>query len=542
MDCLLSHLLTRSATRHPDREAVRMDGRGLTYAELDHMTHRVARALLDRGIQRGDRVGIYVHKSFASVISIFGILKAGAVYVPLDPNAPARRLAYIARDCGLKALLTSPSKLGALTELATEGTPTRLALLTSPANPSDPPLPSDWEIVSWESIQSLDTSPLNPYPAIETDLAYILYTSGSTGAPKGVMISHRTIFTFLQWCQATFAITHEDRVTSQAPLHFDLSTFDIYATLQAGATIILVGEQLTALPVKLVALLQDEQITITYLVPSILSLMLNYGSMAKHDLSRLRCVLFAGEVFPMKYLRRLVHTIPHATFYNLYGPTETNVCTYYQVTPEDVAPERGDAPVPIGRACENVEVFALDDQGHRIVEPGIEGELWARGSCVAQGYWGDPGKTARAFVQNPLQSLYPDPAYRTGDIVTLAPDRLNWLYVGRRDHMVKCRGYRIELGEIETALYRHDKVKEAAVIAIPDDLLGNRLRAFVVPAEGATLTGKELEAFCAHQVPKYMVPERIQLCAQLPKTSTGKVDRTALFTFATQPPATKNPP
>lgn len=542
MQCLLSHLLTRSAARHPDRDAVRIDGQGLTYAELDRLTHRVARALRDRGIERGDRVGIYVHKSFASVISVFGILKAGAVYVPLDPNAPARRLAYIARDCGLKALLTAPSQLAALTDLAAEGAPTRLALLISPSDPAAPSAPPDWDIVTWETLQSLDDAAVEEYPAIETDLAYILYTSGSTGAPKGVMISHRTIFTFLEWCQTTFAMTHEDRVTSQAPLHFDLSTFDLYATIQAGGTIILVGEHLAALPVKLVALLQDEQVTITYLVPSILSLMLNYGSMAKHDLSRLRCVLFAGEVFPMKYLRRLVQTLPHAAFYNLYGPTETNVCTYYRVAPDDVAPERGDVPVPIGRAIENVEVFALDDQGHRIVEPGIEGELWARGSCVAQGYWGDPEKTARSFVQSPLQSLYPDPAYRTGDIVTLAPDRRNWLYVGRRDHMVKCRGYRIELGEIETALYRHDQVKEAAVIAIPDDLLGNRLRAYAVLADGATLTGKELESFCAGHVPKYMVPERIEICSELPKTSTGKVDRTALIAFATQrPPAPGRP-
>jgi acyl-coenzyme A synthetase/AMP-(fatty) acid ligase len=257
--------------------------------------------------------------------------------------------------------------------------------------------------------------------------------------------------------------------------------------------------------------------------------MVTYGRLDTHDLSSLRAVLFAGEVFPMKYLRRLVAAIPHAGFYNLYGPTETNVCTYYRVQPDDVTPARGDHPLPIGRACENMEVFAVNEQGELVTEPGQEGELWARGSCVAQGYWGDREKTARSFVQNPFQPFYHDVAYRTGDIVTLAPDQTNWIYVGRRDHMIKSRGYRVELGEVESALYKHENVKEAAVVAIPDELLGNRIRAFVVPLESSALTPKELEVFCGRQLPKYMVPERIEFRDVLPKTSSGKIDRTALL-------------
>ncbi len=505
-----------------------MEGRALTYEQLDHLTNQVARALRSAGVQRGDRVGIYVHKSPASIISIFGILKTGAAYVPLDPNAPAKRLAYITRDCGIKVLLTASAKLKALADFFVEGTPLQTVLLTDETGDAPAELPPPARLVTWAEIIAQADAALEANPAIETDLAYILYTSGSTGAPKGVMISHRTIFTFVNWCRDTFRLTADDRMTSHAPLHFDLSTFDIYATIQAGATLVLVGENLSALPVQLAALLQNERITITYLVPSILSLMVNYGNLGKHDLSRLRAVLFAGEVFPMKYLRRLVAAIPHAAYYNLYGPTETNVCTYYQVQPDDVRPERGDQPVPIGQACGNIEVFAVNEAGERVTEPGREGELWARGSCVAQGYWGDREKTARSFVQNPFQPLYPDLAYRTGDIVTLAPDRKNWIYVGRRDHMIKTRGYRVELGEIENALYRHEDVKEAAVIAIPDDILGNRLKAFVVLAPGSTLTPKALETFCGQAVPKYMVPEKIEFCQVMPKTSSGKIDRTVL--------------
>ncbi len=528
MEYLLHHLLANSARRDPSREAVRMDGKALTYGELDEITNRLAQTLRAAGVRRGDRVGIYVHKSIASVISVFAISKAGAAYVPLDPNAPVKRLAYIARDCSVNVLLTSPAKIAALAEFAAEEAPIRTVILMEGLGTLPAEVPDTCALIPWEQVTQAESTPPSVPEAIETDLAYILYTSGSTGSPKGVTISHRTVFTFIDWAFETFRMTPEDRVTSQAPLHFDLSTFDLYATAKAGATLVLVGERLAALPVQLAALLQNERITITYLVPSILSFMVNYGKLDAHDTSRLRIVLFAGEVFPIKYLRRLVAAIPQAEYYNLYGPTETNVCTYYKVLPGDLEPDR-EKPLPIGIACENIEAFAVNDQGQLVTRPDQEGELWVRGSCVAQGYWGDPAKTSKAFVPNPYQTGFAEIAYRTGDIVTLAPDLRNWLYVGRRDHMIKSRGYRIELGEIESAMYRHDQVKEAAIIAIPDDLIGNRIRAYVVLAEHASLTAKELEVFCARHVPKYMVPESVTLMEALPKTSSGKIDRQSLL-------------
>lgn len=527
MAYLLHHLLIESAARVPNKEAVRFEGRELTYQDLDVLTNQVAQTLRAAGVQRGDRVGIYLHKSIASIVSLFGILKAGGVYVPLDPNAPVKRLAYIARNCDIKVLLTSTEKLGTLPQFFAEGVPLETVVLSDNREPEAIALPETVRLISWDDVRAQEGEALPQNGTIETDLAYILYTSGSTGDPKGVMISHRTIFTFINWCYETFQMTQDDRVTSHAPLHFDLSTFDIYVTIKAGGTIVLVPEKLSIFPIRLVRLLQDEGITVTYLVPSVLSLMVNYGKLDAHNLSSLRTILFAGEVFPIKYLRRLVAAIPHADYYNLYGPTETNVCTYYKVQPKDLDPERTQ-PVPIGVACENIEVFAVGEHGQRVTEPGQEGELWARGSCVAQGYWGDRDRTAQTFVLNPFQQNFDEVAYRTGDIVTLDDDGVNWVYVGRRDHMIKSRGYRIELGEIETVLYSHEAVKEAAVVAVPDDLVGNRIKAFVVASNQNGLTVTDLEAFCGQRLPRYMLPEAIEFRDELPKTSNGKVNRQLL--------------
>jgi amino acid adenylation domain-containing protein len=523
---LLQHILRQGAARSPDHVAVRFGDREWTYAELDRRSSQLARTLRELSVRRGDRVGIYLHKSLASVLSVFGILKAGGVYVPLDASAPAARLAYITRNCDIRVIVTSVECAAELEALLREETAVQAVVLTDARSPGAP-LPGAGRVVAWDEVARGDVSPLVDDGTIETDLAYILYTSGSTGEPKGVMISHRTIFTFLRWAVDTFRMGPDDRVTSHAPLHFDLSTLDIFATLLAGGTVVLVPEGLSMFPVRLVKLLQDERITLTYLVPSVLTLMVSYGRLDAHDLSALRTILFAGEVFPIKYLRKLAAKVPHVELYNLYGPTETNVCTYYKVGPEDLDPER-QQPVPIGRACENTEVFAVDESGQRVDEPGREGELWVRGSTVAQGYWGDRPKTAEVFVTNPLQPHPPEVAYRTGDLVCLEADRVNWRFLGRRDHMVKSRGYRIELGEIEAALYSHAGVREAVAVAVPDELLGSRIKAYVVRWGDNGVSAADLDAHCRERLPRYMVPEILEFLKDLPKTSSGKVDRSLL--------------
>lgn len=532
MAYLLPHLLTESADRFPNNEAIRFQGEGMTYIELDQQTNQIACALQTAGVKRGDRVGIFVHKSLQTVMSVFGIMKAGGVYVPLDPNAPAKRHAYISRNCDIKVVLTAANKINVLPEFYEEGTPIQSIIMLDSEEHELVELPDNVSIVSWDEVQKHPTIPVEDPGTIETDLAYILYTSGSTGTPKGVMIAHKTIFTFVNWCVERFGMSEADRVTSHAPIHFDLSTFDMYATIKAGGTVVLVPEKLSVFPTQLVKMLQDEEITMTYMVPSILSMMVNYGKISKYNLSKLRAILFAGEVFPIKYLRKLVEAIPHVDYFNLYGPTETNVCTYYEVQPKDLA-EDVDHPVPIGKACENMEVFAVDKDNNIVTEPGVEGELWARGHCVAQGYWADPEKTAKGFVPNEHNPHFFEMAYKTGDIVVLDEDRINYRYVGRRDHMVKSRGYRIELGEIESALYGHKGIKETAVVAIPDDIVGNRIKAFVVLNDNTNgLDAKTLQAHVGSRLPHYMVPEKIEIWdEELPKTSTGKINRPHLVSL-----------
>jgi amino acid adenylation domain-containing protein len=362
-------------------------------------------------------------------------------------------------------------------------------------------------------------------PAIETDPAYLLYTSGSTGKPKGVIITHRNALTFVDWGVATFGITTDDRLSNHAPLHFDLSVFDIYAALQCGATVVMVPDQIALFPGELARWIRDRNISVWYSVPSALVRMLLHGGMRQVSYPRLRILLFAGEVFPMKFLRDVMHLLPHTRFANLYGPTETNVCTYY-VVPHDLDPDA--TAIPVGAACANTEVFAVDEND-RIVEAGQEGELVVRGPAVMAGYWDLPERTSQSLVRNRLQEAFEDKLYRTGDIVRQSPDG-NYVFVGRRDHMVKSRGYRIELGEIEQVLLRHDDVREAVVIPLPDEEVGARLMAFAHPHPDRTVGAEELRAFCLVHLPHYMVPEAFFVREELPKTSTGKTDRQALLT------------
>jgi len=528
MAYLLQHLLAESAARRPRLPALASGQRLLSYEELDRLSNQVARALLAQGVTPGDRVGILVPKSAASVVAAFGALKAGACYVPLDPKSPAARLSTIMRDSGVAVVLADAGTVRQIGAMAAGVPHLRSVVVAGPrwdlADPAGA-LPAGPAVVPWEAVLAEPDGPLAGDRAIETDLAYILYTSGSTGTPKGVMISHRASLTFVDWAAARAGLTDQDRVCSPAPLHFDLSVFDVFATCRVGACMVVLPDMTSMFPPRLAEWMARERISVWYSVPSILTMLVTYGNVRAFDLSRLRAVIFAGEVFPAKHLTRLMAELPTARYFNWYGPTETNVCTSFEVAVAARGALAG--PVPIGKACANMDVFAITGDGRRLSRPGEEGELYVRGPGLMRGYWGQPDKTLQVLVRNPLQEAYDEPVYRTGDLVSVDADG-NYLFLGRRDGMVKTRGYRVELGEVEAALYEHHAIREAVVVPVPDELLGSRLRA-VITVDGADgVTRQDVLEHCKRRLPGYMVPDVVEFRQVLPRTSTGKVDRAQL--------------
>jgi amino acid adenylation domain-containing protein len=521
MDHLLHELLRRSAGSHPDRTAVEHGDRSLTYAELEDRSNRTANLLTDLGVSKGDRVGLYLDKSIESIVGLYGAMRCGAAYVPLDPRAPVARLAYIAANCGLRVLISGAEKAESWGKLVEHGAPLEAIVVANAADLGPEVSLTGVKLLTARDVDAQEAAA----PAIrlsEDDLAYILYTSGSTGNPKGVMLSHLNALAFVRWTVDRFGVTEQDRLSNHAPLQFDLSVFDLYAAAAAGAAVVLVPPDMSVFPVQIRNFIDERRITVWYSVPSILSMLTLRGGLEPGALPGLRTILFAGEVFPTKYLRQLMAQLPHVGFFNLYGPTETNVCTYF---PVERLPEPANESIPIGRAIDGVEVFAVTDDGRR-AGPGEDGELYVHGPTVMRGYWGDAERTSRALVRDPTRR-FRDPVYRTGDLVRQKANG-DYKLLGRRDHQIKSRGYRIELGDIETAILAHPDVLECAVIAVPDPLVTNRIRAHVVARND--LSQKDLQQFCADRIPQYMVPEHIELVPALPRTSTGKVDRQALQT------------
>lgn len=516
---VLHQWLDDSAQAHPNHTAVEEPGNGaITYQDLATLSDQLRDRLHQVGVRPGDRVGIYMRKSIDAVASIFGILKTGAAYVPVDPGAPAARNAYILNDCSVTAVIvekrfeqrlrveSGPSDtIPHWLLLAGTGGGTFLREAVEQEQQKDP---------------ALVTETIIPSP---DDLAYILYTSGSTGTPKGVMLSHRNATSFVDWCSETFAPHAQDRVSSHAPFHFDLSILDIYLAMKHGATLVLIDEDVGKAPARLAPLMAEKKISIWYSTPSILSLLAQYGKMEQYDYSALRTVLFAGEVFPVKHLRALKNLLPQPRYFNLYGPTETNVCTFYEIPAE--IPEERTEPFPIGRACSHLQTTVFDESGHE-VPTGQEGELCVSGAGVMHGYWNLPEQTARAFLEDPSGRRW----YKTGDIVMEGADG-NYIFLGRRDRMVKKRGYRVELGEIEAGLYRHPAIKEAAAIAVSDEENGVRIKTFLSCHEGQRPSLIELKRFCAENLPSYMVPDLFSFLETLPKTSTDKIDYQTLKTM-----------
>lgn len=522
----LSQLLDNATARRPDHTAVADEqGRSLSYSALQRGAERLAARLARWGVSRGDRVGLWLPKSLEAVTAIHGVLRSGAAYIPVDPTGPAVRAAGIFSASGVKAVVVAAPLATALRETwAGPGPLPRLILvetrepMSTEANQPLPSLRTSMEPGDawWNDIMTDDApAPLTP-ERVTDDLAYILFTSGSTGQPKGVMLSHRNAFTFLDWCQHALGPWDDgDRFSSHAPFHFDLSVFDLFVCCRNAATLVVIGESLAKEPAMLGDFLRSRGISVWYSAPSILALLTEHGELDRQDYTAPRLVLFAGEVFPIRPLRQLRQLWPHARFWNLYGPTETNVCTAHRI-PDSIPEDRSD-PYPIGTVCPPLQARLVDEEG-RDVPVGTIGELVIAGPGVTRGYFGQPELTARAF----LSDSDGRPWYRTGDLVV--DDGTGcYQFHGRRDRMVKKRGYRIELGEIESALYRHGGVDRAAVVASADDI-GVSISAFVALKPDQKKSIIAMKRHCTTYLPHYMVPDTITFLNSLPATSTDKVD------------------
>ena len=515
----LSDYLSHWAEKEPEAPAVEFQGESMTYGELDRRSSALARALLHGGVVSGDRVGLWLGKSIESVIAIYGILKAGAAYVPIDPSAPFKRAGHILSRCDVACVIAQNDRVAWLRE----NLPCRIVSVGPAADrPGD-----DGSVIDWE--QALTTAPAEGAGEPLVDLhspAFILHTSGSKGVPKGVVLSHGNARAFVEWTVGEFGISPADRVSSHAPLHFDLSVLDLFATCSAGGCVVLVPESQVGLGGVLNRFVVERRITVWYSVPGALTRMLAAKNGPLLAESSLRVVLFAGETFPITQLRRLHTLVPTVDFYNLYGPTETNVCVFHRVRASDVAPDRRQ-PVPIGRPCPYAVTFVVDRSGRPLEQrPGRSGELCVAGDSVMRGYWRDDELTAAKTVLIPRDGAEPLRAYRTGDLVRLDDD-LNYVFRGREDDMVKIRGHRVEMGEIEAVLSAADNVREAACVAVGDGPDERTVEAYVVP-EADPLDVSLVRRHCLAELPRYMVPERFHVITALPLTRTGKVDRRGL--------------
>ena len=505
MSTTLYHLLQQAASRFGDRPAVKIGEELINYRQLLERSDRTASMLAGLGAEPGRRVAFSFNKSIDAIVALFALIRTGATYVPLDPAWPVERCAMICEDADI-ALWVGTS--------APKGIDGIKTAVTSRAEEGAIPLS-----------QASDHKPATASVAMpKRDIANILFTSGSTGRPKGVEITTESLLHFSKWVVDEFGLLETDRVANHAPYNFDLSTLDIFAAVRTGALMIPVPERLKMFPYQMAKFIAAERITVWYSVPSALIMMQLRGKLTEHDLSALRIVFFAGEIMPKPALQAIAKEIPHATYANLYGPTETNACTCRRVSPDDLSVE---SPLPIGRAIADTRLWFLDESGnaHKLGNSSIQsGELLVAGPTVTAGYHGDAELTSRRLIPAPDGRGM---AYRTGDRVHLGPDG-ELMFDGRMDRMIKCRGHRIEPGEIEAALASHTAVLEAAVIPLPDPVFGNRIKACIAPREGASLSESDLIAHCRDRLPSYMLPDVWQFYPSLPRTDREKVNLQAL--------------
>jgi len=502
----LQDWVQEQAERRGAAVAVRLREYVLSYAELNARSTQLAHALRDRGCGGGDRVCLLMPKSPQAIVAMLAIYKAGCVYVPLDCESPAARLALIIQSSRPALVLAAESALNRLDELRASDTEAHL-----------PP------VLMADDLQALDVWPSTPLEVqAPVEAAHILFTSGSTGVPKGVVVTHASVIAFIEWSNNYFGINASDKLPGHSPLHFDLSVFDIFAAFAGGAELHLVPDDLKMRPDRLAEWIRQSRLTQWFSVPAVFTFMAKFDVLQRPDFPDLRRVIWCGEVLPVASLVYWMQHVPQASFTNLYGPTETAIASSFHTVDHCPCPDADD--IPIGKACAGERLLILDAD-HHPTPPGETGDLYISGVGLSPGYWENDKANLAAFFE---QGSSGTRIYRTGDLARVDNSGI-YHYVGRSDSQVKCRGYRVELGEIEAALNRIEELHESAVVAVPSSGFdGVTLCCSYVAGGAFELSVVMLKKRLGAMLPQYMIPGRWQSVASLPRNGTGKIDRQQL--------------
>jgi acyl-CoA ligase (AMP-forming) (exosortase A-associated) len=517
MDFLLHHMLRSSAERYPEKEALAHGAQRLTYREVAAASNGLAHGLRMAGVERGDRVGILLEPSVAQVISIFGVSQADAAFVPINHVLFPEQVGHIIADCRMKGLITTREKLDSLRPFI--GTSFNLSFIV--VVDGDGSEEHDAVMLHrFEDLCAFDAA-TQVNRCIDKDLAAILYTSGSTGKPKGVMLSHGQIMAGASIVSSYLGITNNERILAVLPFTFDAGLNQLMTAFQQGGSIVLTNFSFAR---QIVQILDAEKITGLAGVPTVWALLAQPQSgLHKTPLPNLRYITNTGGAMPQAVLATLRRLLNSTQIFLMYGITEAFRATYLPPS------ELDRRPTSMGKAIPNTEIMLINEQG-RLCEPGEIGELVQRGPTVSLGYWERPELNERVFRPHPFAAdthLEGEKVCYSGDLVKMDEDGFLY-FVGRRDAMIKSSGYRISPTEIEEVLFQTGQIRGAAVIGVPDELLGQHIKAFVVAKDGAGSDSEMLIQVCAERLPRHMIPKAIEFMDELPKTSTGKVDYPAL--------------
>jgi amino acid adenylation domain-containing protein len=510
---LLHDYLSHSARRLGDKVALVCTQRRVTYRELDECSNALAHALIGRGVARGDRVMIFADNTVEAVVSFWAALKANAVVSIVNPSTKAAKLQYLINDCRPTALLTDVHLRDAWFA-PSHSAHLKSVIVSGESGESSPP---NSPLLRWDDALALgDRTRAPARRSIDVDLAAIIYTSGSTGDPKGVMLSHRNMLTAAASISGYLEVREDDVILNVLPLSFDYGLYQMIMAFRQGARLVL--EKSFAFPAQTLRLMADEGVTAFPGVPTIFAILAEMKSLLQYyDLSRIRFVTNTAAALPVKHVLALRKLFPGARIFSMYGLTECKRCTY--LPPEDLDRK----PASVGIPIPNTEMWIVDEAGRR-VPPNTVGQLVIRGATVMQGYWEKPEATASVLKPGPLPG---ERVLYTGDYCTM--DDEGYLYfVGRMDDMIKTRGEKVAPKEIEAVLFNLEGVREAAVIGVPDALLGQAIKAFVVLEQGVAITEKDVQRHCREKLENFVVPKYIEFVPNLPKTATGKIRRAGL--------------